>query len=232
MKKVITKLILVLVICASFVSLANTDALQAKSSSTDSNAAQSALKKKLKKLFKSYSKTKKNEWNDYSQFDFDGKMTKEEFNKNYNFYYAYKDINGDGIDELLVLEEHLHYGGNIRGNLSIYSYLKGKVKCLTKNGDGTKIYIAGPKGFETQLIFADDCKYIYAEYSVDAYEGHLFKLSGKKYKEVANYFDGEGVWYSIYDKSTKKEKDVSEEEFIKFIEKALKNTCTVDWIEY
>lgn len=235
MKKVIAKLALVLVLCASFVSAASTSALQAKSTQ---EAAKSALKKKLKKVYKSYVKNLSTYWDVYElncegYDDDDVIMTHDEFFANYPLLYAYKDINGDDIDELLVLEEYPHYDDAIRGELSIYSYVKGKVKCFTNVYDySNKISISGPEGFENDLIFADDCKYIFVHYAVDSVSYELYKLSGKKYKRMAEYFDGEGTSCEIYDKSTKGLKDVSESEFEKYVKKALKNTCTVDWEVY
>lgn len=139
----------------------------------------------------------------------------------YTMYYRYSDINNDGTEELIVLEDTKNTGKTIKGSnhsgdktrITIYTYYKGKVIELIgrgPNGDKNKkeLYYQPKKN----LI----CSYIsdnFPEYNNKKENYQIYKIEKGKLKKVKNFtVDGiekennKNTKYYIDNKSVTREK--------------------------
>ena len=150
-----------------------------------------AYKKKLKKLYSSYKK--------------------DEYVTDFKLWYCYFDIDGDGVDEMFTAKIFASGFDNEAVILKIYKYADGKLIDMTKKIDV----------YATDFYLTKDFEYLITEFQGDSYEGIIYKRSGNYFKKVAYYFDGEETVYEVYDKKSKKLKEVSESEFNDFCNKYL-----------
>ena len=214
MRKIFRNILVLLIACVLFVYVRDTLNVKAaqKATSAQKKAGEKALKKKLKKLYSQHIKNCENDL---------------------RLLYAYKDIDGDGINELFIVEEVAHFPyGDIRvQSLDLYSYKNKKVKCLTKNNN-IRFYshdILELEGYSS-IAFYDNCKYIYYDNGTgdDSYDVCWYKFSGNSYKEVLKLVYEEGVGTTFY----KGKKEISEKAYNSHANKMNSKECKLSWKVY
>jgi len=189
MKKLLKKFIVALVLCtvlAASVGFVSADAA-VKMTKTEKKAMNKAYKKKLKKLFSSYKK--------------------DEYIDSFTLWYSYFDMDGDGIDEMLVDKAFDSGFDNVAHVMKFYKYVNGKIIDMTK-----KISI-----YATGYDFANNYDSLITNFEGDAYEVNLYKRSGNYYKKIGYHFDGEETVFEIYDKKSKGLKETTASEFWDYV---------------
>ena len=152
------------------------------------------------------------------------------FSTKVKLMYAYADLNGDEIDELLVFDAN-----NTFRHGEVYTVKNGKVKCLL---DEISLYIdkeAGNIFFD--LEYYESEKLLSCRFRDDF--GHiiyLYSWNGKKYKEIARKVIDQGPdedWLYYYVNG----KETTEEKYNSFVKKKTENAkvnkaSNLKWYEY
>lgn len=151
-------------------------------------ALQAAGKQQSKAVVQAKSKKKNAKKNRKAHLAYERQIqkTKKEIEEPYISYFAYEDINGDGIDECIILGDCMEDGKNkkkinLNSNMmAIYTYYNGKVNRILDALCGGYVY----KGC---INIKQKCIYRHSVISYNEYSFQKIKIKNGKAKKVATY---------------------------------------------
>ena len=151
-------------------------------------ASQAADKQQSKAVVQAKSKKKNAKKNRKAHLAYEKQLqkTKKEIWEPYISYFAYDDINGDGIDECIILGDCMGDGKNKKkialcsNMMAVYTYYNGKVKNV--------LYaICGGNAYTGYVNKKQKCLYGYGHTSYNEFGFSKIKIKNGKAKTVATY---------------------------------------------